>query len=138
MNAPRRRPAKSENFPTILCHNSVYQKQWLMTDFRSTSPGGGARAGDPDFAAPASGALAAVIEAGARLFITEPWRVARIVRGADAMTVGELCAHVERRRRAGPPTDLNLAIALAQLSLALEAPTFDEIWGARLSSRCEE
>jgi hypothetical protein len=41
-------------------------------------------------------------------------------------------------RRAGPPTDLNLAIALAQLSLALEAPTFDEIWGARLSSRCEE
>ena len=78
--------------------------------------------------APASNAVAAVIEAGARLFIAQPWRVARIVRGADAMTARELCAHVARRRRVGPPADLNLAIALAQLSLALQAPAFDAAW----------
>jgi hypothetical protein len=109
-----------------------------MTNSQSASPRTAARTVDPDFAAPASGAVAAVIQAGARLFITEPWRVARLIRGADAMTAGELCAQLARRRRAGPPADLNLAIALAQLSLALEAPTFDEIWGAWLSSRGEE
>jgi hypothetical protein len=82
----------------------------------------------------AAGALAAVVRSGARILEDEPWRIARIVRGADAMTIAELRAHVERRRRAGLPADHNLAIALAQLSLALEAPTFDEIWVAWLSS----
>ncbi|MGA2794563.1 MAG: hypothetical protein ABSE69_13725, partial [Roseiarcus sp.] len=68
----------------------------------------------------------------------EPWRVARIVRGAEAMTIVQLRAHVARRRRGAPPADLNLAIALAQLSLALEAPTFEAAWIAWLSSRCVE
>jgi hypothetical protein len=83
---------------------------------------------DPNFTAPASDAVAAVIEAGARLFIAQPWRVARVVRGADAMTASELCAHMAQRRRGGPPADLNLAIAFAQLSRALQAPAFAATW----------
>ena len=98
----------------------------------------GAPAAGPDFAASASAALAAAIEAGARLFIAEPWRVGRLIRGADTMTVGELRAHVERRGRAGAPADLNQAIALAQLRLALEAPTFEAAWSGWLSCRGAE
>jgi hypothetical protein len=105
---------------------------------QSTSISHGARAADRDFAAPASTALAAIIASGARLFIAEPWRVARLVRDADGMSTPELCAWLARRRRAGPPADLNLAIALAQLSLALEEPAFEAAWGAWLSSRCKD
>ncbi|MGO8798397.1 MAG: hypothetical protein ACLQE9_17120 [Roseiarcus sp.] len=75
----------------------------------------------------ASSALAAVIDSGAKILMREPWRAARIVRGADAMTIGELAFHVARRRRA-PPADLNRGIALAQLSLALAAPGFGAAW----------
>jgi hypothetical protein len=93
---------------------------------------------DLNFTAPASSAVAAVIEAGARLFIAQPWRVARVVRGADAMTAPELCAHMARRRRAAPPADFNLAIALAQLSLALQAPAFAAAWADWRSQRAAE
>ncbi len=109
-----------------------------MASFQPASPAAAARTAAPDFAAPASGAIAAIIEAGARLFIAQPWRVARLIRGADAMTASELCAELARRRRVGPPADVNLAIALAQLSLASQAPTFEEAWGAWRSSHCGE
>jgi hypothetical protein len=99
-----------------------------MSNFRQPSFAADRPVFAPNFAAPASSAVAAVIEAGARLFIAQPWRVARVVRGADAMTVAELCAQMARRRRSGPPADLNLAIALAQLSLALQAPAFAAAW----------
>ena len=109
-----------------------------MTRRHPAASGGGARTAAADFAAPASGALAAAIEAGARLFAEQPWRAARLIRGADAMTAPELRAALARRRAAGPPADLNLGIALAQLSLALEAPTFAEAWGAWRASPGEE
>ena len=73
-------------------------------------------------------ALDAVISLGANILVREPWRVARIVRGADGMTVCELRAYVARRRRAEQPADLNRVIALAQLSLALQAPAFAAAW----------
>jgi hypothetical protein len=77
--------------------------------------------------APAAKALAAVIEAGARILVAEPWRAARIVPGAGEMTIDELAGHLARRRRARP-TDFNRAIAFAQLSLALKAPQFRGAW----------
>ena len=76
----------------------------------------------------ASDAIGIVIDAGARILPAEPWRVIRIMRGADAMTIAELCAEVARRRRATPSSDLNRAIALAQLSRALESPDFLAAW----------
>lgn len=105
-----------------------------MLPIATTGAGGGLRSAAPDLAAPASRALAAVIEAGARRFIAEPWRIARLVRGADEMTAPELCAALARRRRAGPPADLNLAIAWAQLSAALGTPAFEAAWRAWRSS----
>lgn len=94
------------------------------------SPAAPSGAGDPDFAAPAAAAIAAVIEAGARLFIAQPWRVARVLRGADAMSARELRACLARRRQAGAPADLNLALALAQLAHAAQAPAFAAAWAA--------
>ena len=76
----------------------------------------------------AASAIAAVIEAGAAILIAEPWRIRRIVRGADDMTIDELLDQLARRRRAGAPADLNRAIALAQLNLALKSPRFCAIW----------
>jgi hypothetical protein len=76
----------------------------------------------------AAGAIGAVIEAGARNLIAEPWRVARIIRGADAMTFDELIAEVARRRGAAAVADLNRAIALAQLGRALESRCFRAAW----------
>jgi hypothetical protein len=105
-----------------------------MLPTASTGPGAGVRTAAPDLAAPASGALAKVIEAGARRFIAEPWRIARLMRGANEMSAPELCAGLARRRRAGPPADLNLAIAWAQLSAALKAPAFEAAWRAWRSS----
>jgi hypothetical protein len=72
--------------------------------------------------------IAAIIEAGVRTLVAEPWRVARIVRAADEMTIDELAAQMARRRRAAPPADLNRAIALAQLSRALNSPQFRAAW----------
>jgi hypothetical protein len=74
--------------------------------------------------AAAADAVEAVVEAGARLLIAEPWRVARIIRGADAMTYRELTAETARRRALPPPADFNRVLALAQLARALEAPPF--------------
>jgi len=79
----------------------------------------------------AANALAAIVEAGASILVAEPWRVARIIRGADEMTVHELSEQLARRRCAGPPTDLNRAIAMAQLALALKSPRFRARWAAR-------
>ena len=85
-----------------------------------------------DFTAEAAlPALAAIVEAGAAILAAEPWRAARIIRGADAMTVHELAAQLARRRRAPPPADLNRAIGMAQLALALKSPRFCAIWAAR-------
>jgi hypothetical protein len=84
-----------------------------------------------DFTAEAAyPALAAIVDAGASILLAEPWRVARIIRGADKMTIHELAAQLARRG-GGPPADLNRAIALAQLALALKSPTFCATWAAR-------
>ena len=78
----------------------------------------------------AAGAIEAIVEAGARLLIAEPWRVARIIRGADAMTYRELTAEAARRRALPPPGDFNRALALAQLARALDAPSFAAAFAA--------
>ena len=83
---------------------------------------------DPAVVALAADALAAIIDAGARTLIAQPWRVARIVRRAEEMTIEELTAHIARRRRTTPPADLNLAIAIAQLSCAVNSPKFRAAW----------
>jgi hypothetical protein len=79
-------------------------------------------------AARADDALAAVVAAGAGSLIAEPWRVARIIGGADAMTIDELTRQAARRRRTGPSGDLNVAVALAQLNFALASPCFRAAW----------
>jgi hypothetical protein len=85
--------------------------------------------------AAAAGAIEAIVEAGARRLIAEPWRVARIIRGAYAMTFRELAAESARRRALPPPADFNRALALAQLARALEAPSFAEAFASR-SAAC--
>jgi hypothetical protein len=73
-------------------------------------------------------AVAAIVEAGARILASQPWRVRRIVGDADALTCDELAARVAQRRGAARPCDPNSAIALAQLSRALHCPSFREGW----------
>jgi hypothetical protein len=88
-------------------------------------------AAEATYPALAAKALAAIVETGASILVAEPWRVARIIRGADDMSIHELAAQLARRRRAGPPADLNRAIALAQLALVLKSPGFCTMWAAR-------
>jgi hypothetical protein len=76
----------------------------------------------------ARNAVAAIVDAGAQALIAQPWRVARIIRGAKEMTLGEVAAQAERRGRGGPLIDLNRVIALAQLSAALKSPRFHAAW----------
>ncbi|HLW90324.1 MAG TPA: hypothetical protein VKS78_03355 [Roseiarcus sp.] len=83
------------------------------------------------FAPDAKAAVEAVIVAGAKLLIEEPWRVSRIIRGADAMTFPELAAETKRRRALSSPADFNRALALGQLARALEAPAFVVAWRKR-------
>lgn len=78
----------------------------------------------------ASEAFGAVVEAGVAVLLAEPWRIARIIRGAQTMTLHELAAEIARKRRAGPPVDINRAIAFAQLARAAKSPGFAEIWAA--------
>src|SRR5260370_34392779 len=85
-------------------------------------------ASDDPVMALAAGAVAAVIAAGAANLVAEPWRVARIIRGADDMTFDELASRFARRRRAAPFADLNRAIAFAQLGRALESAYFRAAW----------
>jgi hypothetical protein len=75
----------------------------------------------------AANALAAIIEAGVQALIAEPWRVGRIIGGAQNLDMDALAARTARRRRAAP-ADLNQAIALAQLSRALQSPLFRNAW----------
>ena len=76
----------------------------------------------------ADDALAAIVDAGARALLREPWRAARIIPGADNLTVEELAAAMARKSRAGPPADFNAAIALAQLAVALKSWQFRAVW----------
>ena len=82
---------------------------------------------DRALAASAKNAVAAAVDFGAEILVREPWRVARIIRRADEMTIEELARHTARRRLT-PPADLNLAIAIAQLSAALASPRFRAAW----------
>ena len=75
----------------------------------------------------AANALAAIVDAGAKALIAEPWRASRIIRGAQHLSIEELAAQATRRRRAAP-SDLNQAIALAQLSRALQSTLFRDAW----------
>src|SRR5579859_2412502 len=90
-------------------------------------------------------AVAAVIDAGAKILIAEPWRAGRIMSGAEDMTFDELSSQFERRRRAAPFADLNRAIAFAQLGRALASPCVRIAWdgwrsglgiGAQAADRC--
>jgi hypothetical protein len=72
-------------------------------------------------------ALAAIIDAGVQALVAEPWRVGRIIGGAQNLDIDELAARTARRHRAAP-TDLNRAIALTQLSRALKSPLFRDAW----------
>jgi len=76
---------------------------------------------------PAASALAAVIEAGAKILVAQPWRAGRIIPHAEAMTFDELASAVGRRRAAAY-ADLNRAIAFAQLGRALASPCFRAAW----------
>ena len=75
----------------------------------------------------AANALAAIIDAGVQALIAEPWRVGRIIGGAQNLDIDALAARTARRRRA-TPADLNQAIALAQLKRALKSPLFGAAW----------
>ena len=99
------------------------------------NPAWGHVASEAALATGAARAVAAVVEAGAAILIAEPWRIARIVRDADDMTEDELGAEIARRRSAGPPADMNRAIAFAQLALAMKAPKFGAAWAAWRSGR---
>jgi hypothetical protein len=99
-----------------------------MLNIRPRSFGSSQIAADGDLAKVAGSALAAILDAGAEALLLEPWRVGRIIRGAHDLTIDELAAQAARRSRAGPPVDLNLAIALAQLRLALKSPQFRAAW----------
>jgi hypothetical protein len=83
-------------------------------------------------AAAAQKAVQATIQAGAAALIAEPWRVERIIRGAETMTFQELAREVARRRALPPPADFNRALALAQLARALQRPGFAACWSERL------
>jgi hypothetical protein len=81
-------------------------------------------------------AIEAAIQAGAAILAGEPWRVARIIRGADGMTLQELAAEVSRRRALPPSSDFNRALALAQLSCALNRPGFAAGWAEHARNCC--
>jgi len=86
------------------------------------------------YAAEAAGAVEAIVDAGAKLLIAEPWRASRIVRGAGDMTFQELAAEAARRRALPMNADFNRALALAQLSRALKSPAFAASFAARGSA----
>jgi hypothetical protein len=98
-----------------------------MPNAPDNSPDADRNPGADDLESVAANALAATIDAGAQALIAEPWRVGRIIGGAQHLTIDELAARTARRRRAAP-ADLNQAIALAQLSRALKSPLFRDAW----------
>jgi hypothetical protein len=93
--------------------------------FEADPSSAGARA----LASCAAAAVEAVIEAGAARLIAEPWRVSRIIRGADGLSLEQLRIAV-RRRRALPYADFNRALAFAQLARALDQPSFAAAWSS--------
>ena len=96
----------------------------FRTDFPST-----ARTDpSPFLATRASRSIETIVEAGAALLIAEPWRVGRIVRGAESLTLTELRNEAARRRSFGAPADFNRSLAFAQLARALERQAFATAW----------
>ena len=85
-----------------------------------------------ELASRATAAVEAVIEAGAALLIAEPWRVNRIIRGAEGLTLEQLRAKIAWRCAPPSPADFNRALALAQVARALDEPSFATMW----SSEC--
>ena len=83
----------------------------------------------------AAATIEAIVEAGAERLIAEPWRVSRIVRGAEELAFDQLRAEVERRRVLPPPPNFNRALALAQLTRALAQPAFAAAWSMRSAPR---
>ena len=78
----------------------------------------------------AQSAVDAIIDAGAREFCRDPWRLRRLVPNADLMGILELRRAVADRARVRRPVDMNMALALAQLTKALSMPEFDAAWQA--------
>lgn len=81
-------------------------------------------------ASSASAAVEAIIEAGAARLIAEPWRVNRIICGAERLTLEQLRTKLAWRRALPPPADFNRALALAQLARALDEPSFAATWSS--------
>jgi hypothetical protein len=79
----------------------------------------------------AAAAIEAVIETGVQRLIAEPWRVSRIIRDAEELTIDQLRGEIARRRNLPPPRDFNRALALAQLARALDRPGFEAAWSTR-------
>jgi hypothetical protein len=105
---------------------------------RINSPDSGQTAGEDDLGPIASRAIAAIVEEGAGILAAQPWRVGRIIGGAEAMTIDELAARIVSRGVAGAPADFNRALALAQLGLALKSPRFRAAWADwRAGALCE-
>ena len=86
--------------------------------------------GTQALASRAAAAIEAVIEAGAARLIAEPWRVNRIIRGAEGLALEQLRAKIAWRRALPPPADFNRALALAQLARALDKPSFAATWSS--------
>ena len=84
----------------------------------------------------AAKAIDASVQAEAAILAVEPWRIARIIRGADGMTVQELAKEVSRRRALPPSADFNRILALAQLACALERPGFAASWAKHARDYC--
>ena len=78
----------------------------------------------------ATAAVEAVIQAGAARLIAEPWRVNRIIRGAEGLTLEQLRTKIAWRRALPPPADFNRALALAQLARAADEPSFAATWSS--------
>jgi hypothetical protein len=92
--------------------------------FRASAPPAAA----DDLQRAACEAVAAIVEAGARSLTAQPWRVRRVIGGADTLSFDELAARVAQRGCAARPSDPNPAIALAQLNRALHSPSFRAAW----------
>ena len=73
----------------------------------------------------ADAAIGELVDLGARQFLAEPWRVARLAPEAERLNVAGLRRLIARR---GRPASLNAGLARAQLARALQAEDFGKIW----------
>lgn len=93
---------------------------------------------ESELAIRAAAAVEAIVETGAALLIDEPWRASRIIRDAESLSFEALRNEVARRRALPPPADFNRALALAQLSRALNLEAFAAAWALRRAADAQK